>query len=241
MFDLVAGRTTHLPSRRAAPIVISTVLQAGMVSAVLLPALFLTGALPEPQTVMVFVAAPPSPPPPPPALAARKRPAPTPAMRPVQERVQPILLAPPPAMAAEPVGQDEEGMSGGVEGGVPGGVPGGPAGGWGDVLPPLPPARREPVRVGGQIEQPRLLRRVDPIYPPIALSARLQGVVVLEALVDRRGCVEQVQVLRSANSLLDTAAMEAVKLWQYSPLILNETAERFIVTVVLSFTLVTAS
>ena len=56
----------------------------------------------------------------------------------------------------------------------------------GDLIPPpppMPPRRKEPVRVGGQIAPPQKLNRVDPIYPPIAIAARKEGVVILEALL----------------------------------------------------------
>lgn len=126
-----------------------------------------------------------------------------------------------------------------MEGGIPGGVLGGVLGGLPDAPPPPPPppARREPVRVGGQVKQPALLKRVEPIYPPIAVHAHLEGVVILEAIVDRNGMVEDLKVLRSAGGVLDNAAMAAVRQWQYSPVMLNGIPERFILTVVLSFNL----
>ena len=83
---------------------------------------------------------------------------------------------------------------------------------------------------------PALLERVDPEYPPIAVQARVQGVVILEAVVDSSGRVEDVRVLRSIR-LLDAAAIEAVRKWRYSPLFLNGTAERFVLTVTVSFRL----
>jgi protein TonB len=96
------------------------------------------------------------------------------------------------------------------------------------------------VRVGGQIQEPRLLRRVEPIYPPLAVSAHIEGVVILEAIVDREGQVEQVRVLRSPNPMLDKASIDAVKQWRYAPVLLNGKPERFILTVVLSFGLTTS-
>jgi protein TonB len=243
MFDLVTGKATHIPSQPAAPIVVSTLLQAAIVSAVLLPALFLTGALPEPQMMMAFVAAPPPPPPPPPAPAPPKttETKPPSSTRPVMVTQEPAApLEPPSDIGAEALQADDEGVPGGVEGGVPGGVPGGVVGGLPEVPPPPPPVRRDPVRVGGQIQEPKLLKRVEPIYPPVAVSAHVQGVVILEAIVDREGVVEEVRVLRSANSLLDRAAIDAVRQWQYSPVILNGRPERFILTVVLSFNLTTS-
>jgi protein TonB len=137
------------------------------------------------------------------------------------------------------------GVEGGVEGGVPGGVIGGVAGGlWNEVPPPPPPpppAPRGPVHIGGQLQAPALLRRVEPIYPPLAVHAKLTGVVILDATVDRDGHVLNANVLRSAGPLLDREALIAVKQWRYAPLMLNGKAESFILTVTLSFNLVEAT
>src|SRR5688572_26098867 len=79
MFDLITGQTRHIPSKPGVPILISVSAQIALVSATLVPVLFLTGALPEVPTMMAFVAeapAPPPPPPPPPPPAAPKSPAP---------------------------------------------------------------------------------------------------------------------------------------------------------------------
>jgi protein TonB len=113
-----------------------------------------------------------------------------------------------------------DGVAGGVVGGVPGGVLGGVLGGIMAVPlppppPPPPPAPRAPVRTGGQIQAPALVKRVPPVYPPLAVSAQVQGVVILEATVGRDGHVEAVEVLRSIP-LLDKAAIGAVRQW-YTP------------------------
>jgi TonB family C-terminal domain len=86
-----------------------------------------------------------------------------------------------------------------------------------------------------------LIHRVEPYYPPTAVDARLQGVVILEAIVDRDGSVAEVKVLRSVNPLLDREAVLAVKQWRYSPLVLNGLRERFVLTVMLSFSIETRS
>jgi protein TonB len=95
------------------------------------------------------------------------------------------------------------------------GVVGGIAGGLAslDAPPPPPPPplsepHRPPVRIGGAIKQPSLVNRVGPIYPPVAVSARVEGVVVLEVVVDREGRVEDVRILRSLP-LLDMAGQPA--------------------------------
>jgi protein TonB len=93
-----------------------------------------------------------------------------------------------------------------------------------------------PVRVGGQIRQPTQLRRVHPVYPPEALASRIQGVVILEAVIAADGSVSNVRVLRSIP-LLDEPAVEAVRQWQYSPTLLNGSPVPVIMTVTVQFTL----
>jgi protein TonB len=125
---------------------------------------------------------------------------------------------------------------GGVEGGVVGGVTGGIVGGLVAAPPPPPPPPAAPVRVGGQIKPPTQLKRVNPVYPPIAQSARVQGVVIIEAIIGPDGTVTEAKVLRSIP-LLDAAALEAVKQWQYSPTLLNGVPVPVIMTVTVNFTL----
>ena len=69
------------------------------------------------------------------------------------------------------------------------------------------------------------------------MHAQVEGVVILEAIVDRQGTVEDVKVLRSPSKLLESAAIAAVRQWRSSPVLLNGIPERFVLTVVLSFNL----
>jgi protein TonB len=92
------------------------------------------------------------------------------------------------------------------------------------------------VRVGGNIKQPTKVKNVPPVYPPIAQSARVQGVVILEATIGPDGHVQDVHVLRSIP-LLDAAAIDAVKQWVYSPTLLNNVPVPVIMTVTVNFTL----
>jgi TonB family protein len=78
------------------------------------------------------------------------------------------------------------------------------------------PQQREPIRVGGNIQESKLIKRVEPIYPETARQARVSGVVVLEVQVDEEGNVASVKVLRG-HPLLDQAAIDAVKQWRYKP------------------------
>jgi periplasmic protein TonB len=92
------------------------------------------------------------------------------------------------------------------------------------------------VRVGGQIRPPAKIRNVPPVYPQIAQSARVQGVVIIEATIDRTGKVTQTRVLRSIP-LLDQAALDAVRKWEYEPTLVNGVAVPVIVTITVRFTL----
>jgi protein TonB len=242
MFDVITGQTRHIPSKPGVPLLLSMSTQLALVAAIVVPVLFFTGGLPEVPTMMAFVAdapAPPPPPPPPPPPAAH-------AATPPQAHQVPAPGAAPiePPSTIQPERANDEGeigVPGGVEGGVPGGVFGGVVGGLPSDIPPPPPPPpapappRAPVRVGGQIQAPALTRRVEPVYPDLAVSARIRGVVILEAMVDRDGRVVEVKVLRTANRLLDDAAITAVRQWQYRPLVLNGLPEPFVLTVVLTF------
>ena len=93
-----------------------------------------------------------------------------------------------------------------------------------------------PVRVGGNIKTPTKVKDVKPVYPPIAQSARVQGVVIIEATIGPDGRVKDAKVLRSIP-LLDQAALDAVKQWQFTPTLLNGVPVPVIMTVTVNFTL----
>jgi TonB family protein len=105
--------------------------------------------------------------------------------------------------------------------------------------PPLggdPPAPGAPVRVGGNIKPPAKVRDVRPLYPPDAMRARVQGVVILETMIDPSGRVMDAKVLRSIP-MLDEAAVDAVLQWEFTPTLLNGAAVPVIMTVTVNFTL----
>ncbi len=80
---------------------------------------------------------------------------------------------------------------------------------------PAPPIER--VRAGLDVRLPRLLKRVEPEYPRLALRAGLECVVVLEAVIGKTGSVLDAEVLRGCRLGLDEAATEAVTQWQFTP------------------------
>jgi protein TonB len=94
----------------------------------------------------------------------------------------------------------------------------------------------QPIRVGGNIRAPVQISKVEPVYPMIAQSARVSGVVILEAVVGTNGSVTDAKVLRSIP-LLDQAALDAVRQWQYEPTLLNGVPVPVIMTVTVTFTL----
>lgn len=102
--------------------------------------------------------------------------------------------------------------------------------------PPPPEPPREPIHVGGQIQPPRKVVNVAPVYPPIARAAGVQGVVILEAVIGEDGSVTDVRVLRSIQ-LLDSAAIEAVRQWRFTPTLLNGTPVPVVMTVTVAFNL----
>ena len=156
--------------------------------------LLLDESLPEQQgEVRSFFASPleltsvPPPPPPPPASRPESRPHPSPHPRPSEFTAPvatPVEIIPESALDAGPDG----GAPGGVEGGVPGGVVGGVVGGLPEAPPPPPAA---PVRVGGVVKEPRKVKDVPPAYSEIAVMGHLQGVVVVECVIDPGGPVQK--------------------------------------------------
>lgn len=102
--------------------------------------------------------------------------------------------------------------------------------------PPPPPPPTQPVRVGGNIKPPQKVKHVNPVYPPIAQSARVQGIVIIEATIGPSGAVQDAKVLRSIP-LLDQAALDAVRQWQFTPTLLNGVPVPVIMTVTVQFTL----
>ena len=104
----------------------------------------------------------------------------------------------------------------------------------GNALPAEEPAA--PVRIGGSIREPRKLKDVRPVYPPEAIQARVQGVVILECTISPTGKVVEAKPLRSIP-LLTEAAIEAVRQWEYTPTELNGVPVPVIMTVTVNFKL----
>ena len=96
-------------------------------------------------------------------------------------------------------------------------------------------ASMAPLRIGGQIRAPTKIKDVKPVYPAIARSARVEGVVTIEATIGFDGKVIDTKVVRSVP-LLDQAALDAVRQWEYTPTVVNGVPMPVVVTVTINFT-----
>jgi|KBSMisStandDraft_5_1062788.scaffolds.fasta_scaffold129791_2 protein TonB len=122
----------------------------------------------------------------------------------------------------------------GVDSGPPAAI--GDIGGTTVAPPPPPPPPVVPIRLHSGMTAPVKLADVAPIYPVIARNAHIQGVVILEAVLNAQGGVESVRVLRSVPTL-DEAAMDAVQRWRYTPALLNGQPVPVVMTVTVNFKL----
>jgi protein TonB len=225
---------------------IAYIFEGIVATAIFIYPLIVTEALPTAQLMTFLAAPPPPPPPPPPPVAAQP-------VRVIKRvTMEDIMRAPtviPRTIAQikdEPEPPPQTGAVG-VVGGVPGGVPGGQVGGViggiiGGVLssapPPPPPKAVAPkrIRVGGQVEQAKLIYQLKPDYPPLAKMARIQGQVRLEAIISKDGTIQDLKVL-GGHPLLVKAALEAVQRWRYQPTLLNGEPVEVITEIEVNFTL----
>jgi protein TonB len=199
--------------------------------AMFLVPIFWPSPLPEnPDYIRALIYDPPPPPPPPlpkgSAILSKPEPAKpvtpdpvkkpeimVPVEKPVEAPIQPEDRAPESEQQGSETGSDlgvAEGMEGGVEGGqvggVPGGVLGGVVGGTGDGA------------ILDYDHPPRPIRMTRPHYPQDAFIKKIEGVVLLEILIDSNGRVIRARVLQSVPAL-DAAAIQTVKEWVFSPAI----------------------
>jgi len=136
----------------------------------------------------------------------------------------------------------------GVMGGIPGGVPGGAGGGvLGGIIgglpaappPPPPPPPKEapkPLRVGGNVQSANLIFHPNPVYPPLAKTARVQGTVKCDAKISTAGTIEEL-ACNEGPPLLRQAAMDAIKQWKYKPTLLNNEPVEVLTTIDVTFSL----
>lgn len=223
---------------------ISFLLQVGLLGVLILVPLIYTEALPK-QQLMTFLVAPPPPPPPPPPPAA------TPVVRQVQ-RIQseindgqlraPTAIPKKIAMIKEEEAPPPSSGAVGVVGGVPGGMAGGQVGGViGGIIASTPVAvpkvaTPQRVRVSQGVSEGLLIHKVTPTYPALARSARIQGSVVLQAVIAKDGTIQNLRAV-SGHPMLTPAAIDAVKQWRYKPYYLNGEPVEVETQITVNFTL----
>ena len=181
--------------------------------------------------LFVMAAPPPLPPAPPPAATA---PRPLPAD--ITVNAAPVVAADHIPIEPAVLPAPGPGVPGGILPVIPGAVPSAALSTSSTVTIGPPPAPRDPVRIGGDIKPPARVAYAPPVYPPIAIQGRVEGTVVLEAVIDETGAVKDLRVVRSIP-LLDRAAIDAVGKWRYTPTRLNGTAVAVLMTVQVTFTL----
>jgi protein TonB len=223
--------------------------------AVILPLIY-TDVLPTATLASMLTAPPPPPPPPPPPAAAQ----PIKVVKVIPRQFDAGKLMAPKVVPKEIATIKEEelppavsgvagvvgGVSGGVAGGAVGGVLGGIIGAVPTAAPPPPPPPPpaavkkveavQRIKVGGNVQSAAIIRKVPPVYPQLAKSARVSGVVHLAAIIAKDGTIQELHSL-GGPALLIQAAMDAVKQWVYHPTMLNGEPVQVETTIDVNFTL----
>jgi len=244
--DVLLDSAGEFHKRRTWPTLISFIVQCMVVATVVIVPLWFTDALPKAQLLTFLVAPPPPPPPPPPAAEAMSKVVKrmeseltngqlrTPTK--IPEKVQMLNEETPPSL------QPGEGVIGGVPGGIAGGQLGGVIGGIISstnnlaIVPKLVPVVPKRIRISQGITQGMLLRKIEPAYPLLAQQARIQGQVVLKAIIDKNGDIQNLEA-ESGHPMLMPAAIAAVKQWHYRPYLLNGQPVEVETTITVTFVL----
>ena len=210
--------------RRTWTTLVSYSLQCVLVGILVVLPLMFTDALPNPQLLTMLVAPPPPPPPPPPAAQVVTK-----IIRQTDVLNNGELRTPTRIPRKVEMIKEEEApppMAAGVVGGVPGGIPGGQLNGViGGIIsatanaPMVAPIPKR-IRISQGVIQGQCIHRVEPVYPKLALSARVQGAVLLKAIISKTGEVTELELV-SGHPILVPAALAAVKQWRYRPYLLN--------------------
>jgi periplasmic protein TonB len=233
------------PAKKTWTLAISLVAQTSFVLIVSLIPLIYTDKLPGLTKWTQNLAAPSPPPAAPPAIETRA------VSRPVRE--SPVFAVPPRiprtvAVVNDDLSQRIDAASDGVVGSLgPPTMTGAVTQLFTSILPaPRPPeppltvrppeSTREPLKVSQGVQEAKLLRKVIPLYPPLAITTRTQGTVHLIGVIGRDGSIRDLQVI-DGHPLLVRAALDAVKQWIYKPTLLNGTPVEVVSPIVVTFTL----
>ena len=236
LFRQVLGDRPAAPAGRLSALPVSIAVHTLVIAAIIVIPPFATDVLPLVQATDVFwtpAILPPSPPPSPVATARQAEPAAdaeaatTPLEAPAGVSRERLIVTEPPV--------DAPAID--ASGAIPGaGVPGG----TGTVLPdapqPVAPAAA-PVPAGALVTPPVKVRDVSPVYPETARLAKVEGFVIIEAVIGVGGDVQETKVLKSTQPLLAEAAVAAVRQWKYTPTRLGGRPVPVVMTVTVNFRL----
>ncbi len=237
-----------IKTRTSWTVIVSFVFQSLLIAIALLIPLLNYYQIPLTELSTFLVAPPPPPPPPPPPVQVIKQ-------KVIPKEFDAGVLTQPKTIPDKVaiIEEDDQPPNAGISG-VVGGVGGSSGGQLGGVLggiisstpevapPPPPPPKKAPppppqrIRVGGAVQKARLLRQVQPQYPPLARQARIQGTVKLTAVIAKDGTIQELKVL-NGHPLLIPAALQAVKQWRYKPTLLNGQAVEVVTQIDVNFTL----
>jgi protein TonB len=231
MFDDIVQPSIRVGKRSGFSWPLSVAIHLLMIAIFVVAPLLMPTVLPAPTAAMIaFVSGDvplPADPPPPPRQSMTSTPPPD-----VQPNAAPVkapsaIMPESPIDSASalvaPVGDISDGFRGIGE----------------NLAPQLAPPPSEPlpaVRVGGNVRPPAKIKDVRPVYPIVAQQARVEGLVIIEATIGPTGRVVATRLLRSVP-LLDDAALEAVRQWEFTPTLLNGIPVPVLMTVTVNFTL----
>jgi protein TonB len=233
--DLFDSLTTPRPRRRSTPVgLLSVAFHTLLLAALIVIPILASDELPTPRDFMaIWLPSTPPPPvePPPAPQPTRRVPAPAvvaapgvPLEAPSGIKRETGIERPPVQLAVDPAATGGSSVVAGLN--LPGVV----------EAPPEPPRVVAPYRTGGVIQQPRRIRDVPPAYPMPARMTKVEGVVIIEAIISTTGEVQDARILKSVP-LLDQAALDAVRQWRYTPSLLNGIPVPVVFTVTVQFRL----
>ncbi len=241
MFDeLVESSAVKKKTNKSWAVTLSVVVQSLILFVLILIPLIYTQALPKAMLSTLLIAPPPPPPPPPPPQAApgeggqARRPPPDAGQVDGAARhsegcrgIQRSRIASRACRQVTACWADSaaETFSADSAAAVPPSAP-----------PPPPKATPSRIKLGGQVQAAKIVAQPQPLYPALARQARIQGNVVLHAIIDKDGRVGQLEVV-SGHPLLVQSALDAVKQWRYQPTQLNGDPVEVDTTITVTFVL----
>jgi protein TonB len=234
--DLLESTLLKKKTNKSWSVALSTVVQMMIMGVLVLVPLIHTEALPKTMLSTILVA-PPPPPPPPPAQPVRATAHQTERLMRGGVLMAPLKIPKDVIVYKEPELPPEEPNSRATNS-IFDNIPGQEIlGSSGPAVPPAPKLATPPrIKQGGTVTAASIINQTRPVYPTLAMQARIQGNVVLHAIIDKDGGVAQLEVI-SGHPLLVQAALDAVKQWRYRPTLLNEEPVEVDTTITVTFTM----